>query len=253
MIPKPAQYLLRIDDLCPTSSPEGWSQCTRLIKEFALRPILAIVPDNRDLELECSEPDPGFWDRMSALEAAGAAVALHGYQHVCTSIGPSLLGLHRSSEFAGVDIETQRSWTRTGLRILKGHGLTPRLWVAPRHGFDRNTLRVLREEGLPYLCDGFQRAPYVRGGVTWIPQQLWAPRERTSGLWTICLHPNTAKESDFAILRAFLQLHADQFTCFHRVIASIGDGNLSFAERAYARLVLWRVQLRNARRRGVLR
>jgi len=76
MILSPAQYLLRIDDLCPTVSAERWQKFQSLIEEFRLRPILAVVPDNRDPELQVSPPDPAFWDCMRALEAAGAAIGL---------------------------------------------------------------------------------------------------------------------------------------------------------------------------------
>ena len=125
MIPAPAQYLLRFDDLCPTVSRERWRRFRSLIEEFRLRPILAIVPDNCDPELQVSPPDPAFWEQMRALEAAGATIGLHGYRHLCSSRGRSLLGLDRMSEFAGVAIETQRAWIREGLRILRGHGLNP--------------------------------------------------------------------------------------------------------------------------------
>jgi hypothetical protein len=64
MIPAPAEYLLRCDDLCPTMSTERWRRIESLIEEFQLQPILAVVPDNRDPELEVSPPDPAFWQRM---------------------------------------------------------------------------------------------------------------------------------------------------------------------------------------------
>ena len=159
----PAQYLLRIDDLCPTVSAERWQQFQSLIEEFRLRPILAVVPDNQDPELKVSPPDPAFWDCMRALEAAGAAIGLHGYQHLCVTRGRSLVDLHRISEFAGVPAATQRAWIGEGLRILRGHGLNPNIWVAPRHGFDRNTLAALREQGVLRSIRRFCARPVPSG------------------------------------------------------------------------------------------
>lgn len=196
MLPSPAQYLLRFDDLCPTIPRQCWQRFLPLIDEFHLRPILAIIPDNRDPSLCLAPPDPGFWEAMRALEAAGATMALHGYQHLCAAAGRSLVPLSRQSEFAGVPEPTQRAWIREGLGILRGHGLTPRIWVAPRHGFDKQTLRALRAEGIAALSDGVARKPFMRCGLVWIPQQLWAPQQKDRGLWTICIHPHTAKEED---------------------------------------------------------
>lgn len=136
MIPKPAQFLLRFDDLCPTLSVAKWQRLLPLIQRFHLRPILAVVPDNLDPELELSPPDPEFWAQMRALEAAGATIALHGYRHLCQSTGRSLLPLHRRTEFAGVPLAIQRQWIHAGLEILRSQRLNPKIWIAPRHGFD---------------------------------------------------------------------------------------------------------------------
>lgn len=248
MLPKPAQYLLRFDDLCPTISPRRWKRFLPLIEEFRLKPILAVIPDNRDYRLQTSRPDPGFWDTMRALEFRGAAIALHGYQHLCQSWDGSLLPLHRSSEFAGVPEPTQREWIHNGLEILRGHRLTPRLWVAPRHGFDWTTLAVLRDQGIHVLSDGFTRVPVHRGGMIWIPQQLWSPVEKSRGLWTICIHPNSVGGEMVGKLRAFLLEHAAQFTSVDRVLSEFDISRLTVTEQAYERLALLRFQLSRIRK-----
>ncbi len=249
MIPAPAEYLLRCDDLCPAAPRERWRRVEALIEEFGLQPILAVVPDNRDPELGGATPDPAFWQRIHALEVLGAVVGLHGYCHVCASRGRSLVQLVRTSEFAGVAAETQRMWIRDGLRILREHGLNPRIWVAPRHGFDQNTLDALGAEGIVLLSDGFARVPFLRGGATWIPQQLWGPVDKPKGLWTICVHANTATDKDISSLRAFLMVHADQFTSVDRVLFRTQPTTLTLGEYLYAEAALWRLRASRAVRR----
>lgn len=246
MIPAPAQYLLRFDDICPTMSPTRWQRFLPLIEEFNLKPILAVIPDNRDRDLVRSPSDPEFWAQMRAMEAAGAAIALHGYNHLCMRKGKSMLPLHSRTEFAGVDEYTQQMWIHAGLNILRGHGLNPRLWVAPLHSFDRATLRALRKEGIKLLSDGFARVPFSKGGLTWIPQQLWTPIEKSKGLWTICVHNNTAHSSDVDRLRNFLRRHAQQFTSVESVMAEFSPTKLDLTERFYAGLALWRIRSRKA-------
>jgi predicted deacetylase len=249
MIPAPAQYLLRCDDLCPTMAAERWQAVENLIEEFKLQPILAVIPDNNDPALRISSPDPNFFQRMRALEASGAVIGLHGYRHLCVSRGRSMLGLTRTSEFAGVPSEIQRAWIHEGLQILRGRGLNPRIWVAPRHGFDRHTLEALCAEGITVLCDGFARLPFRRGGVTWIPQQLWGSVNKPRGLWTICIHSNTASDAEIAALRAFLTVHSDQFTSVDRVLLRSQATTLTLAERIYADAALWRIKISRAARR----
>ena len=244
----PARYLLRIDDLCPTVARTGWQQIRSLIQDFRLQPILAVVPDNRDPDLVCSAPDANFWNTMRNMQDAGAVIALHGYQHTCVSHARSLLGIHHASEFAGIPLETQRCWIGAGRDLLVREGLTPRIWAAPRHGFDRNTLCALRETGILYLSDGFARKPLFRNGITWIPQQLWGPIAMPKGLWTICLHPNTISVSDISAFRGFLLEHACRFVSFEDVIATQDERGFDIPERIFSRCAVWRIRLRSVRR-----
>src|ERR1039458_3015118 len=253
MIPAPAEYLLRCDDLCPTISAERWRRIESLIEEFQLQPILAVIPDNRDPELGIAAPDPAFWRRIHALEVSGAMVGLHGYRHVCASHGLSLVRLARTSEFAGVPAHTQRTWIIEGLRILRTHGLNPRIWVAPRHGFDRNTLEALGAEGIALLSDGFARVPFRRGGITWIPQQLWGPVDKQRGLWTICIHSNFTHAAQVDELHDFIRQHATQFTSLDRVLAEFPPRRLGPIAKLYETWALWRAQAYQARRRQKLR
>jgi predicted deacetylase len=249
MIPRPAQFLLRFDDLCPTMHSRRWQRCLPLIKEFGIRPILSVIPDNQETDLDFSPPDPEFWAHMREMEAAGATIALHGYTHLCISQGASLLPLHHRSEFSGMPEESQRERIREGLEILRGKGLHPKVFVAPRHGFDRTTLHALRKEGIRVISDGFARIPFTRSRITWIPQQLWKPVEKSKGLWTICVHSNFTHASEVDELRDFLRAHAAQFTSVERVLAEFLPAKLGLKERLHAGLALWRAKASRARKR----
>jgi predicted deacetylase len=243
-----ARYLLRFDDLCPTVSRERWQNCRALIEEFQIRPILAVIPDNHDAELRVSPPNPEFWNQLRAMEADGATIGLHGYRHLCVSEGRGLVPLSRMSEFAGVPADTQRDWICAGLRILRKRGLDPKIWIAPRHGFDPNTLSALGSEGIQLLSDGFAERPFLRDGLVWIPQQIWEPVEKREGLWTICMHPNAAGGRELAKLHAFLQKHAKQFTSIERALAEFPSGKLGMVEHVRAAWILWRTRASRARR-----
>jgi predicted deacetylase len=244
---KPARYLLRFDDLCPTMSRSKWESFLTIISEYGLKPILAVIPDNQDPDLKIDDPDPQFWDRMRALQAAGAAIAMHGYRHLCASRGKSILGLHRNTEFAGVDEETQRTWIRAGLATLRAHGLDPRLFVAPRHGFDQSTLSALAAEGLRFLSDGFATRPFTRDNIVWIPQQLWEPIPKKAGLWTICLHPNTSSTALAEKLDRFVRASREQFVSFDDVLENDRPSNLDHTERLGAWLAIRRVHFHRTR------
>jgi len=193
-----------------------------------------VIPDNHDPELMVSLPDPEFWERVRTMEAAGATIAMHGYRHLCTSRGKSLIGWHRETEFAGVSEREQQEWVRAGLKILRGNGLTPRLFVAPRRGLDRGTISALASEGLGTISEGFALVPYVQDGITFIPQQLSAPVWRAEGLWTIGISSNTATNTTLGMLGEFLRRNSEQLTCFDRVVSEYKATSLGRVERFYA-------------------
>jgi Uncharacterized protein conserved in bacteria (DUF2334) len=246
-----AQYLLRFDDLCPTMNRARWRRFAGLIDRFGIKPILAVVPDNRDPELEVDAFDSEFWGEMRRLEANGAIIGLHGFRHLCNSDGRSLVPLHSRTEFAGVAREEQRDWIREGLVILREQGLTPRIWVAPRHGFDAATLGALNDEGIELVSDGFAAGPFLFGGLRWIPQQLWGPAERRRGLWTICLHANTAPDEDFRGLEGFLEGAAERFTSVDRVLEEWTIGSRSAADRIFHFRMMTRIRLRRYMRQRI--
>jgi len=249
MTPAPAQYLIRFDDLCPTMLSDRWERFLAIVARYGVSPMLAVVPDNQDPALKLQDPDPEFWNRIRAYESAGATIAMHGYRHLCTSRAKPLLRLHQETEFAGVDESLQREWIRCGLGILRGYGLSPRLFVAPRHGFDARTLRALTREGLGILSDGFARRPFTRHDVMWIPQQLWEPVKKTTGLWTICIHTNTATPTLEDKLEKFLGEHAKWFTTFDRVIEDCCPTDLGWSERLGESLANLRIRVSGGRAR----
>jgi hypothetical protein len=107
---------------------------------------------------------------------------------------------------------------------------------------------VLREEGISLVSDGLARAPFIRDGLTWIPQQLWEPVEKSSGLWTICVHSNTAPDALVEKLRVFLGRNAGQFTSVDRVVADFTPREFGLTERVYMWGTLLR--MRSSRFRG---
>src|SRR2546422_4041289 len=59
-----AKYLLRFDDLCPTMNWDVWSEVDGILRDADVKPILAVVPDNRDEKLQCGEPNSHFWEHV---------------------------------------------------------------------------------------------------------------------------------------------------------------------------------------------
>ena len=197
-----ARYLIRLDDACSQMESTPWLAIEALFDRLAIRPIVAIVPDNRDPGLGEGPGDTEFWKRARGWQAKGWAIAQHGWQHVLHATDAAqYLPFHNRSEFVGLDLEEQAAKVRSGYAAMTAHGVTPTVWVAPAHSFDRTTLAAVeRETPIRIVSDGIARGPFFADGFHWLPQQLWSLATRSDGVWTICLHPSTMTERDVTAL-----------------------------------------------------
>ena len=206
------EYIIRLDDACPTMDAARWSKVESLLARHSLKPIVAVVPANTDPGLVRGPGNGKFWEQARGWAAAGWMIAMHGYSHALRPSASGIISVNRTSEFVGLPLEEQKRRIRDGLKLLQGNHLTPKAWVAPAHGMDKNTIEALRTESdIRVISDSFARRPVNRLGFTWIPQQLWRPRRMPDGLWTICLHPNEMSQADMVSLSSFIDNHKGDF------------------------------------------
>jgi len=207
-----AEYLLRLDDACPTMDLGKWRAVEQVLMLRGIRPIVAIVPANEDAALVRGAADPSFWQRARTWARAGWVIGLHGYSHTLRPSRAGLVPVQDRSEFVDLPLDEQRRRIREGVKTLEANGLPAEAWVAPAHGFDMMTVQALRVESeIRLISDGFARRAYRREGFVWLPQQLWRPRAMKSGLWTTCLHPNEMDDGAVRALGEFLAAHAGAF------------------------------------------
>jgi hypothetical protein len=212
--PKTAKYLLRFDDICPTMNWKMWSEIEAALTEHGLKPILAVVPDNRDPKLRVDAPAEDFWDRVRAWQARGWTIALHGFQHKYIAERPGIITTRKKTEFAGVPAGEQEEKLRRGLEIFAWEGIKSQVWIAPSNSFDATTVSLLPRFGIRIICDGCCRFPFLwPQEVLWVPQQLFGFRPAPPGVWTVCYHHNHWTPADLARFREDLdRFHADLWT-----------------------------------------
>jgi predicted deacetylase len=244
-----SQYLIRFDDICPTTNWSVWRRVEEILVRFEVKPILAVIPDNQDEKLKVGRYNHAFWDDVRGWQARGWTIGLHGYQHLYKTDNAGLIGINKFSEFSGLSYEEQRSKLRQALNIFERERVVPDIWVAPAHSFDSTTLRALRDFDIRRVSDGFSLYPHIdSSGVIWIPQQLWRFRKMPLGLWTVCFHVNAWTGEDIARFSLKLQEFAGGITDCSSVIAAYRDRNHnaldSFFSRAYQASVKGRKWLR---------
>ena len=231
-----AKYLIRFDDICPTMNWEVWREIEKILVEHGVKPILAVVPDNRDPKLRVDEPHPHFWEEVRKWQSWGWTIGLHGYQHAYVTTNAGYVGINRYSEFAGLPASEQREKLRRGIAIFRKEGVTPDLWIAPAHSFDRHTLEALQAEGVDVVSDGFFPAPGRDGrGIFWAPQQMWWFANRRRGVWTVCLHHNEWTQARLDEFRDEVKRRRERLTSVEEMLDVYGGRKLSVMDKAFAK------------------
>lgn len=213
------KLLLRFDDICPTMNWRAWREIEQALYDTGIKPLLAVIPDNRDPAFHLANPRRDFWDHVRRWHSLGWMIGMHGYQHSYATRCPGLLGINSASEFAGLTARQQETKIKLGLEIFRREGLEPSVWVAPGHSFDRITLQVLSEVGLNVVSDGFSCFPYRdRRGIFWVPQQMWRFRPVPFGVWTICIHHNFWGPGAINRFQSQIAKYHDQISSFEQIM-----------------------------------
>ncbi len=236
-----AKFLVRFDDICPTLNWGVWNRIESILDRHGVKPVLAVVPDNRDAKLMVDPPRPDFWQRVRQWQARGWTIAVHGYQHAYVTQDAGLVGLNRRSEFAGLPYAEQKEKIEKALSILARENVAAEAWIAPAHAFDETTVQVLVENGLRIISDGFYFRPVERMGATWIPQQLWQFRRLPAGLWTVCYHPNDFTEEAIAGLDKDLTAFRHLLVSLPGILSSYRAGPETLVDTTFSRLWLWKL------------
>ncbi len=196
---------VRLDDITPDMDWERFLQCKALLDRYQIKPLIGVVPDNRDENLikkdqnQVKEAVPSdFWQYVKQLKEDGWSVAMHGYRHIYSTDKGGIFPLNNFSEFAGKTFEEQKEMLAEGKKILSEKGIETDIFMAPGHSYDNNTLRALKKTGFKALTDGFGHRPYEWKGLTFYPIsfRLGSTLKKKRGYSTMVIHAGTTSAEE---------------------------------------------------------
>lgn len=206
------QYIIRLDDACPTMASCRWRAVLEILNDYCVKAIIGVVPYNMDPKLIVDDYDNMFWDKIRDFQSIGHIIALHGCHHLLRQSGRGVIGLHNRSEFVDMSLAEQVVLISKGWNKFLVENITSRVWIAPAHGFDANTLTALKAiTNIDIISDGMALYPYNKDGFFWIPQLLWRGKKMFAGVHTICLHPNKMSDVDIVNLKQFIKVNLNKF------------------------------------------
>ena len=210
-----SKYIIRLDDAADRMDYQKWDQMESLLDKYNIHPLVGVIPNCKDKMMDIYDVDPDFWDKVHQWEEKGWTIALHGYEHVYYTNEGGINPVNERSEFAGLSLEKQKLKIKNGVEIFHDHGLEPKVFFAPSHTFDLNTLEALKQESnIHIISDTIANKPYSRYGLTFVPQQSGRVRKLPFKVVTFCYHPNMMTQEDFEVLGSFLKTNCNNFFDF---------------------------------------
>lgn len=200
---------VRLDDITPDMDWERFLKFKALLDKYQVKPLIGVVPDNRDDNLKGSRqgaPDD-FWAYIRELQEEGWSVAMHGYRHIYSTQKGGMFPLNNFSEFAGISYEEQLQMLTEGKKILAENGIETDIFMAPAHSYDKDTIKALIKTGFNKITDGFGTKPYVWRGITFYPIsfRLENTFKNNTGYSTMVVHTGTIKENEWTIFESYFK------------------------------------------------
>ncbi len=225
-----AKYIIRLDDASPYADLDKWNKIEEILDKYKVKPIVAVIPDNKDPTLMFNQINPNFWNMVRNWNVKGWDIAMHGHQHLFHIVprNKSIVPYYDRSEFSGLSLKNQKNKIKKSLEIFHLNEIEPLIWVAPAHSFDYVTLQAIEQETkIEIISDGIGLLPYYKNKFKFLPQQLWYIKRKFIGIWTICLHPDTMSYKEIEDF----ELSLSSVSIYKNTI-SASDSNMHFSKES---------------------
>lgn len=231
-------YIMRLDDACEKRNIKSWNKIEDILDKYGIKPLVGVIPNCEDPCMDQYKFDYDYETKLNNWIRKGWTLALHGYNHVYSTDSGGINPVNYRSEFAGESLEVQKEKIRNGVLKFKQLGIIPKVFFAPSHTFDENTLRALFEESdIRIISDTIAYDSYAKDGFTFVPQQSGRVRKLPFKTVTFCYHPNIMQEEDFKELEEFFDKNYEKFISFP---LSETTRKLSFIDKILRKLYFYR-------------
>ena len=233
-------FLIRLDDIAENMNWDMMEKVTNLFDKFKIKPVLGIIPNNKDPELlSYPKKNINFWEQARAWEKKGWEIAMHGNNHVydkfCSKT--DYLGLGGNSEFCSHTYENQLKKIKCGLDKFNNENINIKTFFAPNHTFDKNTLLALKKCGITEIVDGYGLMPYEENGIKFIPQLFYKMIVFPFGIQSFQIHLNYFKQNDFDDLKKFVELNSKKMITYDQAISKLNNNFLSKMSRTITKKI----------------
>ena len=114
--------LIRMDDISENMNWSLMDKCESLFDKYKIKPLLGIIPINKDPDLLKYPYNSKFWERVADWKNKGWEITMHGFNHLYTQNSDNkkdIFNYGGNSEFYGLEYSEQLSKIQSGLQEFK--------------------------------------------------------------------------------------------------------------------------------------
>ena len=220
--------LIRMDDISENMNWALMDKCEKLFDKFEIKPLLGIIPINKDPELLKFPKNDRFWERVESWKNKGWEITMHGCNHLYTqkSDKNDIFNYGGNSEFYGLDYSTQLNKIKTGLEEFKKREIKVRSFFAPNHIYDSNTLKALKDSDIKIIIDGYGLFPYYKNKILFIPQLFYKEIFLPFGIQSTQMHINEWNDEAYKNFEIFVEKNYSKILNLNNIIEIANPNSL---------------------------
>ena len=127
--------LIRMDDIAENMNWRLMKKCELLFDKHNIKPVLGVISNNKDPDLQKHESNERFWDQIRAWKEKKWEISMHGFTHVYDNetFKKDYFNYGGKSEFFGHSYQEQYSRINKSLKIFEREKISIRSFFAPNH------------------------------------------------------------------------------------------------------------------------
>tara|TARA_Y100000816_G_scaffold139482_1_gene98799 strand:+ start:4862 stop:5602 length:741 start_codon:yes stop_codon:yes gene_type:complete len=217
--------LIRFDDIAENMNWHLMDKCEYLFEKYNIKPVVGIIPCNRDSELLSYPKRENFWEIVRKWKSKNWEIAMHGYTHIydSTTNKKDYFNYGGKSEFFGHSINDQVNKIKEGLKIFNDNQIKVRVFFAPNHTYDQNTFEALKICGINQVIDGYGLIPYEENNIKFIPQLFYKLIALPYGIQTTQIHLNYWREKHFSKFENFIEKNLSRIINYDQALSKINN------------------------------
>ena len=220
--------LIRMDDISENMNWALMDKCEKLFDKFKIKPLLGIIPINKDPELLKFPKNDRFWERVESWKNKGWEISMHGCNHLYTqkSDKNDIFNYGGNSEFYGLDYSMQLNKIKAGLEEFKKREIKVRSFFAPNHIYDSNTLKALKDSDIKIIIDGYGLFPYYKNEILFIPQLFYKEIFLPFGIQSTQMHINEWNDEAYNNFEIFVKKNYSKILNLNNIIEVTNPNSL---------------------------